>query len=383
MKKCASIAGGGIAGLSLGLMLARVGWTVRIHEQAEAIREVGAGIFLRNNSIEVLEEFGVLDSLRAKGTELTTQFTVDRSGKVMEKRALSGQGRVTVLERQALVDELRHAALAAGVEIVTSSRAVDISPEGVLTLEGGETERADLVVAADGIWSKLRPKLGLAQSPQKLPTTINRFLLPHRKFTPEPFHFEHWGVNRRIGIAPSGPNSTYIYQVCRVQDTAAGNLPTDAALWTRSIPGLEALFEDMAVSPGIPHQYLVVHCPHWSQGHAAIVGDAAHGLPPTLGQGAGLSIMNARGLTAALTLESDVPTALRNWETLTRHITDRTQGWAVRFDVFANRFPDSLAFMRWPVAWSFKNVPALNKRMRIAERGLVGTPLGKPLGLAR
>lgn len=381
MKKRASIAGGGIAGLSLGLMLARIGWSVRVHEQADAIREVGAGIFLRNNSIEVLEEFGVLDSLRAKGAELTTQLTVDRSGKVMETRALVGQGRVTVLERQALVDELRNAAISSGVEIVTSSRAVDIDPAGRLTLESGEVESADLVVAADGVWSKLRPRLGLPTLPRKLPTTINRFLLPHRKFTTEPFHYEHWGVNRRIGIAPSGPNSTYIYQVCRVQDTAAGTLPTEVSVWSEAIPGLKDLFEEMAVSPGIPHQYLVVRCEHWSQGRAAIIGDAAHGLPPTLGQGAGLSIMNARGLTAALALEEDVPTALRNWETMTRHITDRTQGWAVRFDVFANRFPDSLAFMRWPVAWSFKNIPALNKRMRIAERGLVETPLGKPLSL--
>nr|WP_283810660.1 NAD(P)/FAD-dependent oxidoreductase [Rhodopseudomonas rhenobacensis] len=378
-KRVAEIGGGGIAGLSLALMLARTGWSVRVNERTPAIREVGAGIFLRNNSIEVLEEFGVLDSLRARGTELSHQITVDGAGSVMEERSLSGMSRVTVLPRQALVEELLAAAVNAGVEVVTGAEAVGISPDGSLTLRDGSQRKADLVVAADGVHSRLRSSFGELAKPRLLPTTINRYLLPHRKFAVEPFHREFWGPNRRIGIAPAGPDATYVYQVCKASDHAAGKLPSDAELWTRSIPVLADFFQEIARAPSIPHQYVTVKCSKWSVGRAAIIGDAAHGMPPTLGQGAGVSIMNARGLAAALTQHQDVATALRDWETTVRYITDRTQAWAIRFDVFANRFPDNLAFMRWPVAWCFKNFPILNARMRIAERGLVDTHLGQKL----
>ncbi len=375
----AEIAGGGIAGLALAMMLARTGWSVRVHERAPEIREVGAGIFLRNNSIEVLEEFGVLGSLRARASELTQQLTIDRTGALMEERDLFGQARVSVLTRQALVEELRDAALKAGAVIETGSDVAGIDPDGTLTLKNGKNLRADLVVAADGVHSALRRKLGYDATPRILPTTINRYLLAGTSFAPEPTHREYWGVNRRIGISPAGNDATYIYQVCRTVDAEAAALPSSAKVWTQAIPVLADLFEALAQAPAIPHQYQVVKCDGWSRGRAALLGDAAHGLPPTLGQGAGLAIMNARGLVSALTQHADVAEALRIWETTVRYITDRTQNWAVRFDVFANRFPDSLAFMRWPVAWTFRNIPVFNHRMRIAERGLADTPLGQPI----
>ncbi len=72
--------------------------------------------------------------------------------------------------------------------------------------------------------------------------------------------------------------------------------------------------------------------------------------------------------------------ALPKWEQSIRFITDRTQAWATRFDVFANRWPDALWFLRWPVVWGFRYFPIFNDRMRIAEKGLANTPLGRPIG---
>jgi 2-polyprenyl-6-methoxyphenol hydroxylase-like FAD-dependent oxidoreductase len=86
MVRHAEIAGGGIGGLTIGMMLARTGWTVRIHEQAPEIREIGSGVFLRNNSLEVLDEYGLFQGLRAVGSELTRQLAINRHGKIMEER---------------------------------------------------------------------------------------------------------------------------------------------------------------------------------------------------------------------------------------------------------------------------------------------------------
>src|SRR6266550_4409616 len=67
-QRHAEIAGAGTAGLIAATLLARAGWSVRVHERADVIREIGAGIFLHNNGLLVLEETGLMDELAPRGT---------------------------------------------------------------------------------------------------------------------------------------------------------------------------------------------------------------------------------------------------------------------------------------------------------------------------
>jgi 2-polyprenyl-6-methoxyphenol hydroxylase-like FAD-dependent oxidoreductase len=61
------------------------------------------------------------------------------------------------------------------------------------------------------------------------------------------------------------------------------------------------------------------------------VGDTAHSMPPTLGQGAGLTLMNAYVLARELARASDVPSALDPWERRIRHHgRDPEMGAAIR-----------------------------------------------------
>jgi 2-polyprenyl-6-methoxyphenol hydroxylase-like FAD-dependent oxidoreductase len=378
-KRHAEIAGGGIAGLSLGLMLARTGWSVRIHEREPEIREVGAGIYLRNNALEVLEEFGVMPALRATGSELTHQLTVDRRGGIMEKRTLDHYSRVLVLPRQALVEILAEAALGAGAELVTNSMVLGAAPSGDINLANGSILKADLAIGADGIYSKVRSSLGLGATYRQLPTTINRYLISQTELPADPVHIEHWAPNRRVGIAPAGSDWSFVYQVCRTKDAEGIVVPNNVDAWSASLPLLRREFEIFARNEVVQFHYQLVDCPTWSRGCAALIGDAAHGLPPTLGQGAGLAIMNARGLVFALSKYENVEEALRFWEDSIRYLTDKTQAWATRFDMFANRWPNAFAWMRWPVVWAFRNFSIFNDRMRIAEKGLSSTSLGGPL----
>jgi 2-polyprenyl-6-methoxyphenol hydroxylase-like FAD-dependent oxidoreductase len=232
-------------------------------------------------------------------------------------------------------------------------------------------------VAADGIYSLLRSRLGIEGRVDTLPTTINRYLISSKLLPAQPEHVEHWGPNRRIGLAPAGPEWTYIYQVCSSKDKVGVRTPIDVDSWSESLPRLRHAFELFAKSEVIQREYQVVRISSWSKGKVALIGDAATGLPPTLGQGAGLAIMNARGLVAALNHAATIEEGLQHWEKSIRFISDRTQAWACRFDVFANRWPDSLWFLRWPVVWSFRSFPVFNHRMRIAERGLSTTELGR------
>ena len=131
------------------------------------------------------------------------------------------------------------------------------------------------------------------------------------------------------------------------------------------------------ISQGEPDRrnYSVVRCPRWQRGRVAIIGDAAHGLPPTLGQGVGLTLMNAYALCIALSHDARVDTALPSWEAAVRFISDRTQRWADRYDLFTRQWPAPLWFMHPAIIWAFRSIPAVNQRMRIADRGLPGRTL--------
>src|SRR4051794_28665999 len=110
MKGHAEIAGGGIGGLSSAIMLARQGWTVRVHERSPEIRELGTGIQIKNNAIEVLEEIGVFGRLAPRGFKLERARHRDLNGRLLQERILAGKSRVYVFLRQTLIETLLLAA---------------------------------------------------------------------------------------------------------------------------------------------------------------------------------------------------------------------------------------------------------------------------------
>ncbi len=378
MKGHAEVAGGGIGGLSAAMMLARRGWSVRIHEQWAEIREEGTGLFIKNNSIEVLEELGIFSRLAPHGLPLERAQLFDRRGRVVQERSLKGRTRVYIFLRQTLIEALRDLAQRAGVEIVTGSTASSADPEGALQLANGRRLPADLVIVADGAGSMIRQSLGIGGTFRSLPTCVNRYLVPSRELASEPITAEHWSDRYRVGITPCGENLTYIYQVCPEWDAAAMALPNNIELWSTAFPRLRHVFEALSNSAVNRRNYSIVRCRAWQRGRVAIIGDAAHGLPPTLGQGVGLTLMNTHALSLLLERAATVEDALPAWETAVRFITDRTQRWAMWYDFFTRDWPTSLLFMRPAIIWAFRSIPALNTRMRIADQGLRNAKLDLP-----
>jgi 2-polyprenyl-6-methoxyphenol hydroxylase-like FAD-dependent oxidoreductase len=369
MRGHAEIGGAGIAGLSFAIMLAGRGWTVRLHERSPELREIGAGIQLKNNAIEVLEEIGIFGRLAPLGIKLEHGRIRDPQGRIRQERVLAGKSRVHVFLRQSVIEVLRDTALEAGVEILTSSMAVATDPAGELVLADGRRMRADLVIAADGVQSRLRASLHIGGSYRWLPTIVNRYLVPSREVTPELVSTEHWSGRCRIGIMPSGQNASFLYHVSPECDRSAARLPIDMEYWSRAYPKLGRELELLSQGKAIRHNFVIVRCPHWHKGRVAIIGDAAHGMPPTLGQGAGVTLMNAYALAIALDRNRTVEQALRAWESSVRFLSDRTQRWAMRYSFLAHHWPQPLESIRDGIVWAFR-LPALNRRMRIADQGL-------------
>ena len=368
MVRHAEIAGGGIAGLSAAIVLARLGWSVRVHERSPEIRESGAGIFLRKNSIDVLEKIGAFADLAPQGVKILKARIADREGRVRQEFDVT-PSRLHCVPRQALVDVLAQTARSAGAQIEFSSTAIAAEEAGVLVLGDGQRLRADLIIVADGFRSPVRQSLVPEARYWELKTAVNRHFIPTREIATEPVTSQHWSGNRRIGITPTSETHTYVYTVCRDTDTAGRALPLDVDNWTKAFPSLRHKLEVISAAPVTQYSYHLVRCPRWHRGRVAIIGDAAHGLPPTLGQGAGLTLMNAYALTLALDCNRAVEETLPVWESAVRFVTDRTQWWALRYDSLTRQWPEALSLLRTAIIWAFR-LPALNRRMRIADQGL-------------
>lgn len=365
----AQVAGAGYAGLMIATLLAQRGWHVTVHERSEAVREIGAGIFLHNNGLVVLEEAGLMEELAPKGAQLLRDRMVDYRGRVMQERDLAGQNaRRWSFPRQAPIEVLLDAALRAGVEILTGSPIRAARPEGVLVGEDGRQHRGDLVIGADGYRSVVRGSLGLTHIERRIPTTSIRFLLRGRDLTPEPSSTEHWSRRRRIALAACGPEHTYCYMACPESDELGSEAPIDVASWRDHFPQLRSVFELLHRSEAYKAHYSWVQAHAWSRGHVVLLGDAAHALPPTLGQGSNLAISNARSLVTFLHRGSDIPAALIAWESAVRDTTEATQRWARYYDRVTKYWPNPLSGVRARIIWAFGASPQLSARMRRADR---------------
>ena len=175
----AEIAGAGFAGLVTAIALSHRGWTARVHEVDVELRAFGAGIFIWDNGLRVLQAIGAYDAV-ADGAYAAPGYRTERDGVCMSfsKVNVEGHFRLLTMSRQHLYGAILAAARRAGVELVTNSAAVGASPDGVLHLADGRRLQADLVIGADGVRSAVRESLALLGTRKKYIDGIIRVLVP-------------------------------------------------------------------------------------------------------------------------------------------------------------------------------------------------------------
>jgi len=335
------IAGAGIAGLTTACVLANRGWSVQVHERSDELREMGAGIYLKFNSLAVLEELGLLDEIKASGMILRSGRVSGRSGKVLANHMVRGIDTVTVA-RGALHRSLTNRARALGVRFRTGSQVTAVDPAGSLTANGERFE-ADLVVGADGYRSIVRDSLGLLQGMTLLEEGAIRVLAPRRPNEREGLTTEQWSGTCRLGIVPCSKDELYLYLIGPAREPGVHTVPVDKKFWCDLFPQ-EADVLNRIGDVARYDQFALIKVKGWSAGRVAIIGDAVHAQPPNLGQGAGMAIANASALGAALADHADVPTALRRWEERRRPVTEEVQLWSYRYGLIFYALPFNAQF---------------------------------------
>ncbi|MFB6978470.1 FAD-dependent oxidoreductase [Streptomyces scopuliridis] len=326
----AEVAGAGFAGLTVSIALARKGWSVRLHEQNDELRDFGAGILLWRNAMLALEVIGVAATIRERGV-LPDSYDTSLNGELVSEE-IPGfpYWAITRPELHALLTD---AAREVGVEIVAGSKAVAAEPAGVLVLEDGSRLEADLVVATDGAGSAVRNSLpALVQERKKYQDGVCRVLIPR----PDEFKGEEWDRvidfwtlepdAMRILFIATGPDTIYMGMMASTANERASRIPIDVEVWSERFPHLASAIELAGVATGGRHDaYQTNKVTPWSDNRVVLVGDAAHAMCPALGQGASVGIVNAVELAHTLDQYDDITEALAIWEERERPMSDAAQ----------------------------------------------------------
>jgi 2-polyprenyl-6-methoxyphenol hydroxylase-like FAD-dependent oxidoreductase len=382
----AEVVGAGFVGLTAAARLAQHGWSVRVHERSPEIRAFGAGIWLWDNGVQVLHALGCADDALRGTSAIPRMWNMDRHDRMIHEIPFAAMHsdsgpRMFCITRQQLLMAIYHAAEKVGVEFVCNSHVVKATPDGEIETADGKRYRGDLVVGADGVHSKVRESLGLRRERRAHIDGAIRVLVEHvpgRTDKPEwQYLLEWWSGSRRVLYSPCEGNVFYFCLAAQLRDKAGSRTPVDVESWAASFPTIADLLRRIS-GPTRYDAFETIKCHRWSAGRVAITGDAAHCMPPGLGQGCGMGIVNALTLANMVGDKGPSEATLEEWETRNRRITEHTQLWS---DI---SWPKS----RWPL-WgvkAFYDFPLWQKWVRdqrsrtarFVPYGTEGLPRWKP-----
>lgn len=303
-QRRAVVVGAGIGGLTAAVALHREGWQVTVLERAADLAPVGAGIGLAPNSQRALDVIGLGDRVRDLAAWQGDGGMRAPDGRWLARTNAQAAaerfgGPLVLLHRATLVEILASAlpegTVRTGAAATLADPGDDLRPARLTTPDGAI--EAELVVAADGIRSATRHALFPEHpGPRYAGCTTWRVVVPApaRPFAPH----ETWGAGRLWGTQPLKDGRIYAYAMAaapagsRAPDDEKAELLRLFGDWHHPVPEILA-----AVDPGQVLRHDVHHLPDplpaFHRGRVALLGDAAHAMMPSLGQGGNQAIEDA------------------------------------------------------------------------------------------
>ena len=307
------VVGGGIGGLFAANALAASGLRVRSYEQASAIGEIGAGVFLTPNSVRHLKRIGLEPAVqkwgarvggdshyfREDGTPIAPVQVTDSSG----WNATFGMHRADLV--QMLADALPTGALHVGHRCTGFEQ--DASKARVSFANGASAE-ADIVIAADGIHSELRRYVFASSEPVFSGSVAYRGLVPHQRVPDWPTdRWQMWlGKGRHFLAFPvrAGKLINYVGFVPTDEEMKESwTAPGDPDVLRQAFAGWDLRIHALLKEVQLTFRWALYDrepLPTWTRQRLSLLGDAAHPMLPHLGQGANQSIEDGMALATIL-----------------------------------------------------------------------------------
>jgi salicylate hydroxylase len=349
------VAGAGIGGLTAALAIARHGLHVTVFDQAQRLEEIGAGIQLSPNASRILIALGLGEQLRRhvvapeelRIMNARTARVLARAplGAVAEKRYGAPYWVIHRGDLQAvLIDAVR---VHPGIVLNLGARVEDfaLNEDGVTVFARSAQHRVEdrgiALIAADGLWSSLRRRLGHRREPRFARRTAWRALARADALMPElraPAVNLWFGTRAHLVHYPVRSGSL-INVVAIVRDDwrePGWSAPGDRAeiLARYRTPMWSAVPRAILAAPEHWQKWALYDRPplaRWGKGAVTLLGDAAHPMLPYLAQGAAMAIEDAAVLAQRLADARDDPAgAMRRYERQRRERAARAQRAARR-----------------------------------------------------
>ena len=366
-----AIVGAGLGGACAAVLLQKAGFQVDVFEQAPAFTRLGAGIHMGPNVMKIFRRMGIEDAVAQKGSRPDYWLSRDgTSGDYMSRIklgdfAVKEYGAPYVTIHRGDLHDLQIAAFG-DARLHYDKKLVECRDDGAgvdLAFENGTSHRADIVIGADGINSKLREHLFGAEWPADSGWVGHRALIRGESLKRYAYEFEPcvkwWTADRHMMVyyttdardeyyfVTGVPHPKWEYDTAFVPSSKADML-NDFEGYRPEVKALIEAAEDITKWPLFYRDPL----PVWSHGRIVLLGDACHPMKPHMAQGAAMAIedgvMLARCLEEAGT--SDYGTAFKLYEANRRGRASRVQAvsnantwlrtqedpaWVFGYDIFA------------------------------------------------
>ncbi|MEQ3552842.1 FAD-dependent monooxygenase [Pseudonocardia nematodicida] len=381
-----AVIGAGIGGLTAAIALRRVGIDVHVYERATELRPAGTGLSLMSNAISAMDELGIDLGLAKRGA-VVRQFDIrSRRGRLIRRMPFTeicddlGAPSVCISRsdlQAAMLDELGDPPLTTGA----AATGFEHEPDGRVRVDfaDGRSARADVLIGADGFGSRVRNQLAGPEPSRDSGYVCWLAVVPcdHPRLTPG-YIGHYWGAGQRFGLIDIGHGRAYWWGTRNMPESASRN-------WTGGKAGVQRAFAGWAseiteIIAGTPESSIVAvpsrdrkFLERWSSGRVTLLGDAAHPMLTSLGQGAGMAVEDAVVLAHSLSRAPDVPAGLRAYEDARR---DRTRAMVANSRSISDMEQIEQPMRRVLRDWYMRTVPrrvlAERARAALAFPGLAG-----------
>ncbi|MEU7610432.1 FAD-dependent oxidoreductase [Micromonospora sp. NPDC049204] len=320
MERRALVIGGGIGGLTAAIALRRAGWTVTVRERDEGLPSTGTALGMWPVALRALDAIGVGDLVRRDGRRQQAGVFLRPDGSRIatidvERLHRRTGDHVYLLSRPGLLAILHDATMEAGVELRAGDPVDDVTEVGDV----------DLVVVADGVFSKAREKVfGPAYRARFSGSTAWRGVVQDM---PTDTFVEMWGRGLKFGVTPQEGGRTNWYASAAAPEGRFR--PGEELVELRRMfgwwaPPVQTVLDAIDESAVLRHDvYVTPPLPSFTHGTVAFLGDAAHAMTPDLGRGACEAIIDAVALASHLGATRTVEQALHEYDRRRRPATQR------------------------------------------------------------